>query len=145
MTDRLPEQMGRLELEAAVRASRAVAVREAAVVVPTPIETLAPAVEVIRSPYSGWRSTEFLITAVTTAFSMWVGYRVIIDPELDLQRAIAAVSGVVAVAYYYINRRTELKKVAAEAGTTTIKTPGTVEGAGQTVMPLVRRNGKVAA
>ena len=60
---------------------------------------------------------------MTTIFTMWVGYRMITDPELDLQRAIAAVTGVVTVAWYYVNRRTDLKKTAAEAGTTTIKTP----------------------
>jgi hypothetical protein len=141
-----PTKLSRLELEAAYRANHsAVAVRDAAVVVPTPVETLAPVAEA-RPPPSGWRATEFFITAATTAFAMWVGYRVIIDPELDLQRAIAAVTGVVTVAWFYITKRTELKKVAADAGTTTIKTPGTVEsGAGQNVMPLVRRNGRPAA
>jgi hypothetical protein len=140
MNDKPPSAMSRAELEAAVSASRAVAVRDAAVVVPTPVETLTPAVET-PAP-SSWKSTEFAVTAVTTTFSMWVGYRIIIDPELDLQRAIAAVSGVVAVAWYYVKMRSDLKKVAAEAGTTTIKTPGTVEGAGQTVMPWSGATGK---
>lgn len=144
MPEKPPEAMGRLELEAAVRASRAVAVREAAVIIPTPLETIAPAAATF-TPTSGWHTTEFLITAATTAFSMWVGYRVIVDPELDLNRALGALAAVVGVAWYYVKMRTEVKKASAEAGTTTIKTPGTVEGAGQNVMPMVRRNGKVAA
>lgn len=68
-------------------------------------------------------STEFLVTAWTTAFSTWVGYHVIMNPELDLQRAGTAVAANVGVAWYYMNKRTEQKKDAAEAGTTTIKTP----------------------
>jgi hypothetical protein len=74
-------------------------------------------------PSAGWRSTEFVVTAATTIFAMWVGYRIIVDHELDLQRAIAAVTGVVTVAWYYVNRRTDLKKTAVEAGQTSIKTP----------------------
>ena len=72
----------------------------------------------------GLTSAEFLVTAWTTGFSTWVGYHVVMNPELDLQRAGTAVAANVAVAWYYLNKRTELKKAAAEAGTTTIKSPG---------------------
>jgi hypothetical protein len=81
----------------------------------------------------GWLSAEFAITAATTIFAMWVGYRIIVDPELDLQRALAAVGSVMAVAWYYINRRTQLKQTVAEANTTTIKAPG-----GADLLPLQR-------
>lgn len=137
-----PKGLSREELEAVARAGREVTARDSAVVVPTSVETVAPAES---GWFSGYKSTEFLITSVTTVFSMWVGYRIIIDPDLDLQRAATALAAVVGVAWYYVKMRTELKKVSAEAGTTTIKTPGSVEGAGQNVVPMVRRNGNIAA
>lgn len=83
-----------------------------------------------------WTSTEFVVTAVTTLFAIWVGYRLVAYPDLEVERALQAVGAVVAVAWLYVSKRTDLKKTAAEAGTTTIKTPAPLEAA-----QALRRNG----
>jgi hypothetical protein len=77
-------------------------------------------VDLIRS---GILSTEFWIIGATTFFAMAVGGYAVLHPEIELERVLGVLAAVVAVAWRYTTSRTDLKKTAAEAGTTTIKTP----------------------
>lgn len=126
-----PEALSRQELEEAYRRLVTAQAPTAPVVQSAPIEISDPLART-------WTSTEFAVTAVTTLFAIWVGYRLVVYPDLEVERALQAVGAVVAVAWLYVSKRTDLKKTAAEAGTTTIKTPATDAGA---IAQSLRRNG----
>lgn len=61
----------------------------------------------------GWQTTEFWLTVVTLSFATWVGYRMVLDTGLDLERGGAIVALVVAAAWKYQDGR---KAVKTEAG-----------------------------
>jgi hypothetical protein len=125
--------------EAGLAQGRSVTVMPAASV---PI-TVSPPAEV----RSGWQSSEFWIIAATTLYSMWVGYMLIIDSTLELQRGLTVIAAVLGAAWFYTNKRTEVKKDAAEAGTTTIKMPATGDGSPPPdvlALPRVRRGDRAA-
>ena len=120
--------------EAGLKEGRASVVTPAPVVVPVEVK-------------SGWHSSEFWIVAATTLYSMWVGYMLIIDPNLDLERGGAVIAAVLGAAWYYTSKRVEVKKDAAEAGTTTIKLPAQADGTPQPdvlALPRVRRGDRAA-
>lgn len=62
----------------------------------------------------GYQTSEFWLTLMTTIFSMWVGYRLVVNPELDLERGGAVIAAVLGAAWFYTTKRSEVKK--AEAG-----------------------------
>ena len=58
----------------------------------------------------GFYTSEFWVTAVTVAFAMWVGYRLMLYPELDLERGAAIIALVIAAAWKYVDVRKTLKQ-----------------------------------
>lgn len=58
----------------------------------------------------GYKTSEFYVVATTTAFSMWVGAMMVLNPEIELQRGGAIIAAVLAAAWQYTKIRTEAKK-----------------------------------
>jgi hypothetical protein len=57
----------------------------------------------------GWKTSEFWLTVVTVAFASWVGYRLVLDASLELERGAAIVGLVIAAAWKYTDVRKTLK------------------------------------
>lgn len=59
-----------------------------------------------------WRSGVFWLTAAAGGFAAWVGYHLIIDPALEIERGAAVVAMVIAALWKY----TDDRKAATETG-----------------------------